>query len=196
MQAAALPSSEARRLAVLRELDLLDSEPEAAFDALVDAAARLTDSPIAVVSLIDAKRQWFKAQRGLSLRETPREIALCAHTILGDALFEVHDATRDPRFADNPLVRGAPHLRFYAGEPLQFRGETLGTLAVMDTRARELTSAQRATLHGLARIATELLRSCQRMHALNDEQRRLLDFGRASGDWLWETDEALRYRWV
>jgi PAS domain S-box-containing protein len=196
MRSAATPSTEARRLAVLRELGLLDSEPEACFDALVDAAARLTDSPISVLSLVDERRQWFKAQRGLALRETSRETAICAHTILGDSLLEVPDTLRDERFAANPMVLGEPHIRFYAGEPIRFRGETLGTLAIMDTRVRALTPEQRSTLHGLAQVATELLRSRQRMNALNDEHRRLLDFSRASGDWLWETDENLNYRWV
>ncbi|WP_372527909.1 ATP-binding protein [Piscinibacter sp.] len=196
MQSAPHPPNEARRLAVLRELGVLDSEGEASFDALVDAAARLTGCPIALISLVDAQRQWFKAARGWAMRETPRDISFCAHAILGDALFEVEDTRRDVRFTDNPLVRGEPHIRFYAGEPLQFRGATLGTLCVMDTQPRTLGADERAALHGLSRVATELLHSRQRLRALNDEQRRLLDFGRASGDWMWEIDEQLVYRWV
>ena len=196
MTSAATPASETRRLAVLHELGLLDSEPEAAFDALVDAAARLTGSPIAMLTLVDKQRQWFKAERGLKLRETPREISLCAHTILGDSLLEIPDTRDDRRFADNPLVLGAPHIRFYAGEPLQFRGEALGALAVAGPEPRRLSAEQRATLHGLSRVAVELLRSRRRMNALTDEQRRLLDFGRASGDWMWEIDEQFIYRWV
>ncbi len=196
MQPAATPTTEARRLAVLHELGLLDSAAEPGFDALVDAAARLTAAPIAMLTLVDERRQWFKAQRGLNRRETPRDISLCAHAILGETLFEVSDTLRDPRFADNPLVLGAPHIRFYAGEPLQLDGEMLGALAVADTAPRRLDAAQRAALHELARLAAELLRSRRPTSTPGDDQRRLLDFGRASGDWMWEADERLIYQWV
>ncbi|WP_280153277.1 ATP-binding protein [Piscinibacter sp. XHJ-5] len=196
MHPAPHPPNEARRLSVLRELGLLDTDPEAAFDALALAAAKLTDCPIGLITLVDEHRQWFKAAHGLALRETPRDVSLCAHTILGDALLEVPDTHTDLRFHDNPMVTGSPHLRFYAGVPLQFRGATLGTLCVVDTAARRLQADERDALLGLARTATELLRSRQRMNALNAEHRRLLDFGRASGDWMWETDGALRTTWV
>src|SRR2546423_11958074 len=100
MPSAPLPPHEARRLTVLRELDLLDSESEAGFDALVDAAARLADCPIALISLVDAQRQWFKAVHGLAVRETPRDVSFCAHAILDVTLLEVPDTYEDPRFAD------------------------------------------------------------------------------------------------
>src|SRR6185369_4308963 len=162
----------------------------------VQAAARLADCPIALISLVDAQRQWFKSVHGLAVRETPREVSFCGHAILGETLLEVPDALDDPRFADNPLVCGEPHVRFYAGVPLQWRGATLGTLCVVDHRPRHLTPEQRDALQGLARIANELIRSHARMNALHAEQRRLLDFGRASGDWMWETDAQLRTTWV
>ncbi|HEV7913542.1 MAG TPA: PAS domain S-box protein, partial [Albitalea sp.] len=193
---APLPPNEARRLAVLHELGLLDTDAEDSFDALVSAAAGLTGCPIALITLVDAHRQWFKAAHGLALRETPREVSLCAHTILDEALLEVADTHDDARFADNPLVRGEPHVRFYAGVPLQFRGAALGTLCVIDTQPRRLGAGERGALSGLARVAVELLCSRQRMNELDQEHRRLLDFGRASGDWMWETDDELRTTWV
>ena len=196
MQPVPLPPDEARRLAVLRELGVLDSDAEASFDTLVNAAAGLTGCPIALITLVDERRQWFKAAHGLALRETPREISLCAHAILDDTLLEVADAQDDARFADNPLVRGEPHVRFYAGVPLRMRGVALGTLCVIDTRPRRLNAGEREALSGLASVATELMRSRQRMNALNQEHRRLLDFGRASGDWMWETDAELCTTWV
>ena len=195
MPSAPLPPHEARRLAVLRELGLLDTGAEDSFDALVQSAARLTGCPIALISLVDERRQWFKAVHGLAIRETPRDVSFCAHAILGDSLLEVSDACVDARFADNPLVCGEPHVRFYAGVPLQVRDVMLGSLCVVDMQPRTLTDEQRAALQGLSCIATELLRGRQRLNALNDEHRRLLDFGRASGDWMWETDGELRYSW-
>jgi PAS domain S-box-containing protein len=196
MPPAPIPLNEARRLTVLHELGVLDSDAEASFDALVKAAAQLTGCPIALISLVDKDRQWFKAAHGVSMRETPRDASFCAHTILGETLHEVVDAREDPRFADNPLVCGSPHIRFYAGEPLQFRGAALGAFCVADTRPRQLDQQQREALQGLSRVATELLRSRQRSNALHDEHQRLLDFGLASGDWMWETDADLRYTWL
>jgi PAS domain S-box-containing protein len=196
MSTAPLTTNEARRLAVLRELGLLDSEPDSSFDALVHAAASLTGCPVALVSLVDERRQWIKAAHGTPITELARNVSPCAHTILGEDLMQIPDMQGDARFAGNPLLQGAPPLRFYAGVPLMFRAATLGTLCVMDHRPRRLSAEEREALHGLARVATELLRSQQRMNAIDAEHRRLLDFGRASGDWMWETDEALRTTWV
>ena len=195
MRKAPLPN-EARRLAVLRELGLLDSEPDSGFDALVHAAASLTGCPVALVSLVDEHRQWFKATRGTAYTEIPRATSPCARTILGDELLEIADLQADASFASNPLLQSEQPLRFYAGVPLMFRAARLGTLCVMDRRSRRLSVEEREALHGLARVATELLRSHQRMNAVDAEHRRLIDFGRASGDWMWETDETLRTTWV
>jgi PAS domain S-box-containing protein len=195
MRKAPLPN-EARRLAVLRELGLLDSEPDSSFDALVHAAAALTGCPVALVSLVDERRQWFKAARGTPYTEIPRATSPCDRTILGDELLEIADLQGDASLIGNPLLQGAHPLRFYAGVPLMFRAARIGTLCVMDHRPRRLSVEEREALHGLARVATELLRSHQRMNAIDAEHRRLLDFGRASGDWMWETDEALRTTWV
>jgi diguanylate cyclase (GGDEF)-like protein/PAS domain S-box-containing protein len=150
---------EAERLAALRALEILDSAPEPAFDALVRAASLVCGAPIALISLIDADRQWFKANLGLpGVTETPRDLAFCAHAILGDDILEVADAAVDPRFADNPLVTGNPDIRFYAGAPLRLKdGSTVGTLCVIDRRARRLDDTQREILSSLALTASAML---------------------------------------
>ena len=122
MQSAPDRPDESATLAALRRLQVLDTGPEAQFDALVEAASLLCGVPISLISLVDSDRQWFKANVGLpGVTETPREQAFCAHAVLGDELFEVPDASADPRFADNPLVAGQPDIRFYAGVPLRLR---------------------------------------------------------------------------
>jgi PAS domain S-box-containing protein len=195
MRKAYLPN-EARRLAVLRELGLVDSEADSSFDALVHAAASLTGCSVALLGLVEEHRQWFKAARGTSLTEIPRASSPCARAILGDELLEIADLQADGSFAGNPFLQDEHPLRFYAGVPLMFRAARVGTLCVMDRHPRRLSVEEREALHGLARVATELLRSHQRMNAVDTEHRRLLDFGRASGDWMWETDETLRTTWV
>src|ERR1700737_3167981 len=135
--AAPIPPSEERRLAALYEYELLDKPSEDLFDSFTRRAARLCDTPISLITLVDRDRQWFKSSVGLDVRETAREIAFCAHTILGEDMFEVGDAGADPRFADNPLVTGEPGIRFYAGFPLRSsEGEAVGTVCVIDRRPR------------------------------------------------------------
>jgi two-component system, sensor histidine kinase and response regulator len=119
---------EFRRLEALRAYDILDTEPEAAFDRLTAVAAGLFETPVSLVSLVDETRQWFKSCHGLAVSETPRDIAFCDYAIRGEDVLVVPDATRDPRFRSNPLVTGNPHIRFYAGAPLRTPGgQTLGT---------------------------------------------------------------------
>jgi PAS domain S-box-containing protein len=151
--------TEARRLAVLRELGVLDTLAEPAFDTITRTAAQLCGVPIALISLIDAQRQWFKSNIGLpGVDETPRDVAFCDHAIRDDALFEVSDATRDPRFAANPLVTGNPDIRFYAGAPIVMPGgERIGTVCVIDRAPRQLEEHQRATLQSLAAIVGAML---------------------------------------
>lgn len=158
MTAAPIPFDETARLAALRASEMLDSPPERAFDSLVELAGEICGRPIALMSLVDADRQWFKAVRGLDARETPRESAFCAHAILGDEIFEVPDATADPRFAENPLVVGGPDIRAYAGAVLHGRdGHRLGTLCVIDRIPGGLSKSQRTALRTLAnQIETEL----------------------------------------
>jgi len=155
------PAQEQARLQALANLAIMDTDPEAAFDALVAGAARLCGTPIALISLVDDRRQWFKARVGLSLSETPREQAFCAHAIQTPAhTMVVPDAIADPRFASNPLVTGTPNFRFYAGVPLtDATGQAMGTLCVIDTQPRELSPQQLTALEDLARQASRLLQN-------------------------------------
>jgi PAS domain S-box-containing protein len=196
MQPAALPPLESQRLARLRATGVLDTPPEPAFDALVEAAARITGCPIALVSLVDAERQWFKARHGLAATETHRDAAFCAHAILGEPVFVVPNALEDPRFANNPLVLGDPDIRFYAGAPIEVEGHRLGTLCVIDTSPRSLSEPDIQLLAQLARTASDLMRRHQQDKAYALERERLIDFARAGGDWTWETDAQACYVWV
>jgi len=150
--AAPLPPDENERLRALHASGLLDTPPEPAFDDLARIASQLCGTPIALVSLVDEDRQWFKSRIGLDASETPREQAFCAHAILRNEVLVVPDATMDVRFRDNPLVTGGPGIRFYAGAPLEVAGgHRIGTLCVIDTVVHELTEAQREALVALAR---------------------------------------------
>jgi phosphoribosyl 1,2-cyclic phosphodiesterase/DNA-binding response OmpR family regulator len=150
---APLPPDEERRLQALWECGVLDTEAEERFDRFTRIAAALFDVPIALVSLIDRDRQWFKSRRGLDARETPRDSAFCAHAILGQDVLQVPDALQDDRFADNPLVTGEPRVRFYAGAPLILKNGThAGTLCVIDHRARNLDEGQLQLLRDLAKL--------------------------------------------
>ena len=136
-----IPFEENQRLAALYDYDVLDTPAEACFDRITRLAANHFAVPIALISLVDPVRQWFKSRVGLDASETPREISFCGHAILNDDVMQVEDATLDPRFADNPLVTAAPHIRFYAGAPLIAPGGfRLGTLCIIDRRARSLLS--------------------------------------------------------
>jgi PAS domain S-box-containing protein len=191
-----LPPDEDQRLALLHSLDILDSPREDSYDGLVACAAQLCGCPIALIALADREREWFKAALGTPLLELPRAQSICANALAQADLFEVADLALDDRFTDHPLVTGDPFLRFYAGEPLRLDGRTLGTLSVCDTVPRQLDAAQRAALKHLAAAANELLRSRQRLRALEAGRARLLDFARASGDWMWELDRELRHTWI
>jgi len=151
-----VPDVEAQRLAALAATGLVDSLPEARFDRIVRLASKVTESPIALISLLTARRQWFKARVGLPAQQTPREWAFCSHAILQDGPFVVEDAISDARFAGNPLVLAAPHMRFYAGVPLRDRsGMAMGTLCVIDREPRKLRAAELEALMDLAAIATK-----------------------------------------
>lgn len=156
---AAVPDNEAERLRRLRGLLVLDSEPEPLFDTLARTAAEFCGTAAGLVSLVDAERQWFKANYGLDgVRETPRDMAFCAHAILDDRVFQVPDARQDPRFTANPLVTQEPNIRFYAGAPLALPGGArVGTLCVIDFAARALTPEQSRMLERLSEIAVQAL---------------------------------------
>lgn len=144
------PIDEQQRLAALHGLHVLDTPPDERFDRITRCAQRLFDVPIALISLIDANRQWFKSCQGLSVAETPRSISFCGHAILQDNPLVIPDALQDARFADNPLVTGEPHIRFYAGYPLRHsNGAKLGTLCLIDRRPRTFDEHDLAALSDL-----------------------------------------------
>ncbi len=153
MPAAAFPPDEAERLAALQAYEILDTDPEEAFDELTRLAAKICGTPIVLVSLVDEDRQWFKSRMGLDVDSTPRESSFCAHAILDQQhVLTVPDASKDPRFADNPLVTGDFHLRFYAGAPLVTpTGHALGAICAIDRVPRELDPAQREALQIIGR---------------------------------------------
>ena len=161
MQTPAIPHNEEARIAALRLLNILDTEPEERFDRLTRMAKRLFSVPIATVTLIDSDRQWFKSQVGLKATETPRDISICAHAIVGDGLFLVPDTLQDARFLDNPLVTGDPNIRFYAGCSLKVGDQSLGTLCVIDREPREFGGEDRELLKDLAEMAERELVAVQ-----------------------------------
>ncbi len=177
MKIAPLPEDEAQRLQALRDLCVLDTPPEPAFDALTALAAQLFDVPVALVSLIDESRQWFKSAHGLHLRETRRDVALCTHTIIApQGRMVIEDTLNDARFADNPLVVGTPGIRFYAGVALlNPDGLPLGTFCLIDFKPRSLDARQLSQLRALAAQAEAQLHlrmRVQQLHALTREMRQ------------------------
>jgi len=151
--AAPKPIDERKRLKVLWQYEVLDTVPEEMFDDLTELAASICGAPIALVSLVDEDRQWFKSAQGISSRETTRDISFCAHAICHPDLFVVPDTHRDARFRDNPLVTRAPRIRFYAGSPLiTADGYALGTLCVLDKKPRRLSVFQKRALQLLSRV--------------------------------------------
>ena len=152
MKTALLPTNESERLAALKEYHILDSGTEQSYDDITTLAAHICEVPIAMISLVDEDRQWFKSRLGVKQQQTPREVAFCAHAILQHEPFIVMDATKDRRFADNALVTGKPHIRFYAGIPLvNPEGLALGTLCVVDHQPRRLSAEQQKALQALSR---------------------------------------------
>jgi diguanylate cyclase (GGDEF)-like protein len=162
MQSPAIPKNEKTRLETLRALKILDSDPEERFDRLTRLAKRLFGSSIALISLVDADRQWFKSSFGLEVKETTRELSFCGHAILGDEIFEVSDALLDSRFSDNPLVTESPNIRFYAGCPLTVaNGSKLGTLCILDQEPRNFDEEDKILLRDLARMVEVELSALQ-----------------------------------
>lgn len=162
MQTPDMPVDEASRIETLRALNILDTSPEERFDRLTRLAKRLFGVPIALVSLVDVDRQWFKSCVGLSVSETPRDISFCGHAILGDEILMIPDTLADERFHDNPLVTDSPNIRFYAGCPLRVpNGSKIGTLCLIDIEPRTLSDEDRALLRDLARMAEQELAAVQ-----------------------------------
>jgi len=156
------PKNEATRINALHSLVILDTDAEERFDRLTRMAKRMFDVPIALVSLVDVNRQWFKSKQGLDARETSRDISFCGHAILGESTFIIEDTKKDERFADNPLVTGAPFIRFYAGRPIKLNGNLkLGTLCLIDVVPRKLNSSDLQLLSDLAEMVESELSAMQ-----------------------------------
>ncbi|MDZ7856744.1 EAL domain-containing protein [Sphaerotilus sp.] len=191
---APLAPDEAQRLSRLRALAILDSAAEPIFDTLTALASQVCCTPIALVSLVDGERQWFKSNVGMpGVTQTPRDLAFCAHTILGEVVMEVADAALDPRFTANPLVTDDPGIRFYAGAPLTLSdGHRVGTLCVIDRRPRQLDPGQRAVLTRLAEATVQALemrergvRALDQLNAERDYLAHVLE-GANAGAWEWD----------
>ena len=181
-----IPENEAERLRALHDLEILDTKEERVFDGLTSLAAYICKTPVALISLIDSDRQWFKARHNLSETETSRDLSFCAHAILQNDTFTVPDATLDARFADNPFVTAENGVRFYAGAPLiNEDGYALGTLCVIDQTPREITQDQKEALQALSRLILaqlefrrnlRLLKEAltDRTHAEHERERELV----------------------
>ena len=180
MKAARIPNNEEERLKVLKKYSILDSLPEEEYDAITKIASSICDTPIALVSIIDEKRQWFKSNHGMETKETHRDLAFCAHSILNpNEIFEVEDATKDERFFDNPLTTAAPNVIFYAGAPLNTsEGYPLGTLCVIDNKPKKLNETQKEALNLLANQVVrlfELRKSNAKLKSANKDIVKLND---------------------
>jgi len=172
-----MPTNEVARVAALQRYAILDSEPEQGFDDLALLASYICQTPIALISLVDENRQWFKSRVGLSISETSREIAFCSRAILQSDIFIVPDTLQDERFRNNPLVVSEPRIRFYAGAPLiTEEGYALGTLCVIDRTPREFSPDQKQALHALSRLVLAQLEFRRNLlllkEALNDRTKQ------------------------
>src|SRR6516164_6057855 len=193
---APLPENEAERLAALRSFGILDTPPELAYDELSSLAAYICQTPIALISLVDEDRQWFKSRVGWTSGETPREVAFCAHAILQPDLLVVPDASADERFANNPLVTSPPRIRFYAGAPpVTTEGQAVGTICAIDHQARELTAEQAQALRAIShqvmaqlRLREQLAERIAAEEALRKANDRLAVAVRGSNVGVWEND--------
>lgn len=161
-----LSETELKRLKALYKLKILDSPYETLFDNITKVASTICETSISLISLIDENRQWFKSAYGLEgVRETSRDQAFCAYTILTDDVMEIPNALADDRFKENPLVLGEPYIRFYAGAPITLpMGERIGTLCVIDTSPKQLTSTQLKALEGLAKVVSNCLMMQSNLH--------------------------------
>lgn len=174
---APLPKNEVKRIEILWQYDVLDTPAEKSFDELASLAAYICEAPVALITLVDEDRQWFKSKVGISLKETSRDVSMCAHAILKKDLLIVADATLDKRFKDNPFVVSEPKIRFYAGAPLVSpSGHALGTLCVIDQVPRQLTKNQKEALRVLSRhvmAQLELRRQSRELDRRQDDCEKL-----------------------
>lgn len=190
MQLPDMPESEPLRLAALTDAALLDTEAEPRFDRITELVQQCLKVQIVLISLVDEKRQWFKSRQGIAACETLREISFCGHAILQTGIFEVMDASVDPRFADNPLVINAPYIRFYAGVPLVFQAQPIGTLCIIDPLPRQLTAAEQHILRNFAKLVEQEIadrlqeQAHQKLLASELMYRSVLE-GTRIGTWQW-----------
>ncbi|MGQ0645496.1 MAG: adenylate/guanylate cyclase domain-containing protein [Elusimicrobiota bacterium] len=188
------PPDEAARLLSLRALNILDTPPEEIFDRITRLAQNIFNVPIALVSLVDSERQWFKSRQGVTASEAPRDTSFCGHAILGDETFVVLDARTDERFADNPFVTGEPNVRFYAGQPVRApRGAKVGTLCIIDNRPRRFSEKERKALADLAAILEDALRSEKALMRNLEKSELIL---RAAGEGIYGVDREGRANFV
>ena len=170
-----IPNEESKRLEALHNFNILDTLPEAEYDAITKIASEICQTPISLISLIDEERQWFKSKHGLDVSETHRNLSFCGHAINNPGVpLVVNDAFQDKRFADNPLVTGEPHVVFYAGVPLVTpEGNALGTLCVIDDHPRTISKNQIETLKALANQVNQLLELRKTIRLLEKNQEQL-----------------------
>ena len=187
-----VPINEAERLRTLRSYKILDTKPEERFDELTRLAALICGASISLISLIDKDRQWFKSLFGLDLQETPWAQAFCTHAIMQPEMFVVPDASQDERFAENPLVTGDLHIRFYAGAPLAARdGRLLGALCVFDRKPHTLTLAQTEALKIVSQLVIANIELTSNLEELKDALAARDAAERASGDSTGNLDEMI-----
>ena len=204
MQQPETPKNEQQRLAALSGSALLDTEAELRFDRITSLVQQCLGTEIVLISLVDADRQWFKSCQGVDVCETGRDISFCGHAILSDDIFEILDASNDKKFADNPLVTAAPFIRFYAGAPLHFRGQRIGTLCVIDSKPRQLTDDERQILRQFSdlveqEITDRLQQQAHKQLAASELLNRSVLEGTRIGTWQWnvQTGETVfNERWA
>ncbi len=176
MKKAPFPENEAKRLKALQKYNILDTLPEMSFDDITRIASHISETPVALISLVDSERQWFKSKIGFDIEETPRDISFCSHAILEPDILVVPDTHKDERFFDNPLVTGEDNIRFYAGSPLvTAKGETLGTLCVIDRTPRNLDETQKEALRALARQVMNQLELRKHINEQEQNKRELVE---------------------
>jgi signal transduction histidine kinase len=175
MKAPLKPENEADRLAALNSLGILDTLPEERYDRITRLAKNLFRVPIALLSLVDTERQWFKSAQGLNASETSRDISFCGHAILDDEPFIIPNATEDDRFADNPLVLNDPSIRFYAGHPVKtLDGNNIGTLCIIDSKPKSMTEQEVGLLHDLAFLIQQEIQNIELTRQVNEKEAALI----------------------